>query len=144
MTREEAIEMLRFINKNVTDDIAEEALDMAIEALSAEPCGDCVSRKAVLHIITDWFLGCGKADGAPTMKAQVRALPAVQPVRPNEWIPVSERLPEIDDYVLATDGEDMFVAWYCRDGKHEWWRSCDDLYDENTPILAWMHLPEQY
>ena len=56
------------------------------------------------------------------------------------WIPVSERLPERDDEVLATDGVDMFVAWY----SIQEWKSFDSNYDRYTPIVAWMPLPEPY
>jgi hypothetical protein len=55
MTREEAIDILRVINppresKRVFDEFMQ-ARDMAIEALSAEPCEDAVSREAVKHAL---------------------------------------------------------------------------------------------
>jgi len=57
----------------------------------------------------------------------------------HDWIPVDESLPKDSSNVLATDGEDMFIAWRT-DGK---WRSNDTLYFEYThPITAWMPLPE--
>ena len=57
-----------------------------------------------------------------------------------KWIPVSERLPDTDDDVLVTDGVDMFVAWY----KWQEWRSSDNNFEINTPVDAWMPLPEPY
>ena len=48
MTREEAISELKLF-KGHTFTKTEEALDMAIEALEQEPCGDAISRQAVLE-----------------------------------------------------------------------------------------------
>jgi len=58
----------------------------------------------------------------------------------HDWIPVDESLPPKDSgNVLATDGEDMFIAWRMN-GK---WCSDDSNYYEYThPITAWMPLPE--
>ena len=62
-----------------------------------------------------------------------------------EWIPVSERLPENSDYVLATDGLDIFVAWHNPEKERvKGWHSFDELFDLQTPILAWQPLPEPY
>ena len=55
MTREEAINQLKdFIilhrEQHGWDVSTLDALDMAIKALEHEPCGDCISRQAVLDI----------------------------------------------------------------------------------------------
>lgn len=68
MTREEAIKILKedgcgyctwqSINpygcENKECEL-KEALDMAIQALSQEPCDDAISRKSILKYIDDWW-----------------------------------------------------------------------------------------
>ena len=55
----------------------------------------------------------------------------------DEWISVDERLPEPLHPVLAYDNNDRFVAWY-----NEGWSSSDSQFDKNTPIVAWMPIPQ--
>ena len=58
-----------------------------------------------------------------------------------KWVPVNEGLPKTDDEVLATDGYDMFTAYYYVDK----WCSYDRRYDEyHHPIIAWYPLPQVY
>lgn len=62
-----------------------------------------------------------------------------------EWIPVSEWLPVNTEYVLATDGLDMFVAWHNPEKeRYKGWHSFDENFDVKNPILAWQPLPEPY
>ena len=53
MTREEALEELDTlcIPRDGEQDRLADAFDMAIEALKAEPCADCVSRQAVFDLL---------------------------------------------------------------------------------------------
>lgn len=58
-----------------------------------------------------------------------------------EWIPVSERLPDVDVEVLTTtDWPDVLIAWLNKDGAWE----TEELILANDEILAWMPLPEPY
>lgn len=73
------------------------------------------------------------------------------------WIPCSERLPEmhredmesegeyymISDPVLATDGDNMYVAEYeIDDGCRAGWVDC--VGEDCEDIIAWQPLPEPY
>lgn len=49
MTNEEASFILANIDRRVCDDELNDALDVAIKALEAQPCEDCVSRQASLR-----------------------------------------------------------------------------------------------
>lgn len=60
------------------------------------------------------------------------------PLLKGQWIPVSEKLPETVDDVLAYDGSDYFVAWYEPEGPHMGWWSNDDTFDRYSPVRAWM------
>lgn len=83
MTREEAIKTIE--NRDSIMDYCEsaelgEALDMAIEALSAEPCEDVISRQAVLDV-TERELFKGDAI------SEIEKLPSVtQKPKMGRWI----------------------------------------------------------
>lgn len=104
MTREEAIaiienekECVNRANKNdycnrdcyncelvKTDTEILTALDMAISALSAEPCEDCISRQALLKKVK--YLGDFNIDLDYVSKEDVESMPSVQPTKKGEWI----------------------------------------------------------
>ena len=56
------------------------------------------------------------------------------------WIPVSERLPEKEEFVLATVWGCVVIAWRNRYGK---WESAEDIYVKGD-VAAWMPLPDPY
>lgn len=138
-----------------------------------ESCEDCIRREDVVRIL-DWskasvqMLDDYSADELVgeiiTIEKEVENLLSVKPqtvtdfadkckecgkilneTYQQKWIPVSERLPKSLEDVLATDGVDMFVAFVREKtkGKYEWY-SLDVNYDKNTPIEAWMPLPQPY
>lgn len=138
-------------------------LDIVKNGTPLEDSEDCVSRQAVLDYIYN-DLGLGDEENGKDVERQmelensyryVKSLPPVTPAeKAGRWIPVSERLPEDDEDVLAcypqgemevvyyhidnsiypTEYEDLNeTGWYNEEG--------DALYFE--PI-AWMPLPEPY
>lgn len=83
---------------------------------------------------------------------KIKLLPSVTP-KEQRWIPVSEKLPEDDVYVLLTvrrmdDSYNHvpfistgYISW-----NHQcWWCAHDgNCKDANIDVLAWMPLPEPY
>ncbi len=57
----------------------------------------------------------------------------------NEWINCSERMPQVMEDVLVTDGEDVKAMWW--NGNR--WDSWIDKYAiDGDDITHWMPLPE--
>ena len=81
MTREEAIKWFRenpFYHKD------HEPFNMAIQALSQEPCDDVVSRKAVCDILND-IRDCISVEGYWAILERLKKLPSVTQ-KSGKWI----------------------------------------------------------
>ena len=114
--------------------------------------GDCISRQAAIdeiHEDADWLASQGSDWQVERMerdKSILMSLPSVQPEQ--RWIPVTERLPEIDKEVLVTDGElcrgcSLFESQDNEDGLYQWEDNYGHWYEFETWV-AWMPLPEPY
>ena len=81
-----------------------------------------------------------------TVKAILRNVPSAD--RPQEWIPCSERLPSVKDYVSdmvmwCTDKSIVGVGWYYERTKS--WGAVDDTFMSIVgDVVAWMPLPEPW
>lgn len=94
MTREEARQRIKILLAGLKDEDSveyavfddKEALEMAIEALSIEPCEDCISRKEVINAIDERERVDGNVN-AEDIRTDICLLSNVQPIRPKgEWI----------------------------------------------------------
>ena len=148
MTREDAINLLGWLKSKTNRDDDLEAIDMAIEALSAE--ADCSTCK---HKDKDW--GSEECDSCCGNNNHYASAEAVQ-----GWIPCSERLPSAEDCPMdcmvtrrskyVGNYTDMAVAEADGTWTHEDWKAitikgeatCISTMDAD--IIAWMPLPEPY
>lgn len=95
MTREEGLE---FIGQSIKNDVDMAMVADAIEALSAEPCEDCISRAAAIKAMDDLeqedieLYGCSIPEGFDGKRAieALQKLPSVNPVS-NVSIQITER-----------------------------------------------------
>ena len=109
MTREEAIIQLEYRKDFATKDQIE-AIDMAIDSLSQEPCEDAISRQATVERlckVAEFMNEKRKGLGSPYVMAALfiqdnkDEFPSVTPIRPKEkWLLQQEE-----------NGDDYFEAW---------------------------------
>ena len=97
------------------------------------------------HIVDhdrEWIIGCIEHDGFIHTDRFDKANQIIHDAlsAEAEWIPVSERLPEKDDLVLATVWDAVVIAWRNRYGQ---WESAEDMYEKGD-VTAWRPLPEPY
>ena len=71
------------------------------------------------------------------VEALDKAILALSAESKTEWIPVSERLPKIDDYYLVTEKDGRVCVYVFRKegNSEEYWKRC---------AVAWMSSPEPY
>lgn len=157
MTNEQAIKWLKDYIQNTPFQMEqyERAFDMAIQALSQEPCDDAISRDAINNL-QKYRYNCGDTSITCVSLASINALPSVTQKcekcamngsgskycdncgqKSGKWIPVSERLPELKQRVLVSyetmdDGKKVDIT----------------IYDKHGFLIggshAWMPLPKPY
>lgn len=65
----------------------------------------------------------------------------------NQWIPITEKLPDLDKYVLATTSWGTITIaerWKDTKGEEKWFVSEGECNAERDDIVAWKPLPEPY
>ena len=102
---------------------------------------DLIEREAAIKEIRKYFAGLPIRVHYDMLEL-VRNLPSA-----HQWIPVSERLPSSDDWVIVTvldeSGDTPYrytdLGWYL-DAANCWIRDAKQI----TDVIAWMPLPEPY
>lgn len=71
----------------------------------------------------------------------LQVMPSIQPE--SQWIPISEKLPKLDEAVLATtEWNDITIAW--RTGIDKWYIYEGNINSTTDDLIAWMYLPKPY
>lgn len=107
MTKEEVVAYFkRHINLYCVTGICREAEEMAIKALSAEPCDDCISRQAAL----DKAVYTETEEGWSGRTVDVKDIEALPPVTPKHkmgrWISIEDVMSVFDDFMCGEVDED--------------------------------------
>lgn len=90
MTREEAIDRLKEAKVGHKEFLSVETLNMAIQALEQEPCGDAISRQATLEMAYDMSEIDGEHFTERCMVVDIKDIQKLPPVTPQQkmgrWI----------------------------------------------------------
>jgi hypothetical protein len=166
MTKDEILKYFKDINHAYNDCTRYDTLKHMLDELQ-EPCGDAISRQAVLNAISsdryDYLalLEYVKQLSPVTPQytdAEIQRMQELEQAeiqkayeigkaeKPNKWIPVSERYPEDGQHILfSTKTGCVFEGRYSADtSAHNWLSYKDDTYAWNNVVTAWMPLPEPY
>ena len=171
MTREEAHTLLEVMAIELTGELADiecpvtertkllgkqlEAIDMAIEALSADAVqGErghmMIDGNKLMLALSEWWYSSFGLEETEESKAIHKVMDEVERYVDHEksadyWIPCSERLPSEDGFYIATCdgeicGEDQPFTGFAEFENRKW---VDDE-DDYQCVLAWMPLPKPW
>lgn len=135
---------------------------------------DLISRKALKEKLTDtinvnditkseWYEGYASCvqvlseliDNAPTVELVNDSQRLVKELVKDEWIPVSEKMPDNETEVLIQYGQSIMVGYHMWDftmypsefadeNETGWYDSKDDFICGSDEVTAWRPLPEPY
>jgi hypothetical protein len=130
MTNELAIRILTGDVLGTTEQ-TQEAIEMAVKALS-NTNGETIYRQDAIDLLQKWSDGYKYIETETELAIKdFQHLPSAQ-----QWIPVTERLPDVRERVLAQQNDGTMMVLKCIDGGHLNW-----FYSRT---VAWMPLPEKY
>lgn len=108
----------------------------------AQHYGDCISRQAVINEIFVSRKNFNNEFDQGFFADKIIALPSVTPKEKTGRIPVSERLPKIQqDILLSLRSFDVEVGFRAETEPYFY---CHGAYIEPRNVLAWMPSPEPY
>lgn len=117
------------------------ALDVAIAALGKDTdvpaTDDLISRQAAIDAL-------GTPHGILYPIRTVEALPSAQTEQ--QWIPCSERYPDMDERVLVYTVAHDYHVWDCMSNRADnyFWEDEEGLYHDKYEADLWMPLPDPW
>ena len=123
-------------------DIDPWAAEIAVEAMKAQlsredTTSDPISRQAAVDTVESFDILDGYTDQQELIR-RIRQLPS-EP----QWIPVSERLPEVGRSVLFSR-RSMDTREGCLQADGKWWQYRWNEILNADQVTAWMPLPDLY
>jgi hypothetical protein len=118
MKKEDAIHILTAMKKSylslgIPDPEAVEALELAINAVKAEPCEDAISRQAVCNIIDD-IRDCVSVNGYWAFLERLKKLPSVNPLSKDYNTIYYTPQPKTGHWIRQTDDyHDYYECEHC-------------------------------
>ena len=114
--------------------------DKAIDALEREKTYASAFRDGYAKINVFEKYNRGLTDGIKAIKR----LPSAQPEP--QWIPCSERYPDMDERVLVYTVAHDYHVWDCMSNRADnyFWEDEEGLYHDKYEADLWMPLPEPW
>ncbi len=115
---------------------------------SVKPCEDCISRAELKKWLDMNFDFGGAARKIELFDRLDKELPPVTPTQ--KWIPVSERLPNRDEYIKnnglfnVSDGNRSYSEWFDIYDKKMFGEPTMSSFRVDRAVIAWMPLPKPY
>jgi hypothetical protein len=109
---------------------------------------DLISREWLKTAIHNFYYGLKHTPTEEDIQAYIDVAPSISTEKTGRWIPVSERLPEENEYIgdvckyylIQDEYGDMHVAHLSNVG----WIPMDSLKAIVGEVIAWMPLPQPY
>lgn len=103
-----------------------------------------IDEKKLLEDINDYISHTRDDSGEHYAYQQIKKLIKTQS-KVNEWIPVSEKLPEVEKEVLVCTYGYSQRVWCLLDNYEEYvWEDEFGGWNEFEDVIAWMPLPKRY
>ena len=103
---------------------------------------DLINRQAAIDALTEY--GNGRAVYISVKEAvrRIESLPSAQ--QEQQWIPLSERTPDMDERVLVYTVAHEYHIWDCMSNRGEsyFWEDEEGLYHNKYEVDLWMSIPD--
>lgn len=155
MTNEEAIDIIKCLAWHRRPN--EEDIEQAIKALEQEPCEDVISRQIISDYVESHIqeINTGYGDlnkhTNRILRMIMEYIDKLPPVtQKTKWIPVSERLPNDEEYIKnnglfnVSDGNRSYFGWFDIYTTKKFVKPTIAGFCVDNAVTAWKPLPKPY